>query len=397
MRTQQNHSNGASIAWALLAITAAYFLLGIGIAQAQQDVPVIRNGFRGSMRRAPTLVEKAVAGVEGPEESLLFRPMSLFFDSEGSLYVADSGQHAILIYGRDGRFRSRIGRKGEGPGEFRMPAVSYISWDGELVVEDPGNQRRSYFTMGGEFVRSESLGPVFMSGRPIKTVPGEYIRPGQGGVIVRMSMGGGGGSDEEEEVPGLLEVVDSQGNVKLKIGTRKEHENRMIGMLINRITMAYAPPDHLVACFQNANEIHIYNRTTGQLERIITRRLAFNPKEPEMGMETERSTAPGGGEMVMLRAIPDVDPISDNVAVDPEGRVWVLTHLTTSAVADEKETEGDFEGLMRIEIFSLDGELLTTVPLDFAPSMIAFDPFGDLWLVDTRESLSARRFEVEWP
>jgi sugar lactone lactonase YvrE len=52
---------------------------------------------------------------------------------------------------------------------------------------------------------------------------------------------------------------------------------------------------------------------------------------------------------------------------------------------------------MRIEIFSLDGELLATVPLDFAPSMIAFDPFGDLWLVDTRESLSARRFEVEWP
>ncbi len=394
MRETQNNRNRASTTQVLLAIVAAYFLLWTGIAQAQQEVPVIENGFRGSMRNGPSLVEKAIAGLDGPEESLLFRPVNIIFDAEGNLYVADSGQHAILVYGRDGKFKFRIGREGDGPGEFRMPAVSYFSWEGELVVEDPVNGRRSFFNMDGEFLRSESMGPVFMAGSPIRTVAGEYVRPGQGAVIMRMTTGG---SDVEPEEPGLIEVIDSEGNVKLEIGTRKEHEDRMIGMLVNRITIDYAPPDHVVACFQNANEIRVYNKSTGALERIITRRLSFNPKEPKMEVVTERTTDPSGGVSVMARMMPDIDPIADDVAVDKEGRIWVLTHLMTSEESGEKEAEGDFEGLMRLEVFSMEGELLSTIPLDIAPSMITFDPLGDMWLVDTRGSLSAIRYEVVWP
>ena len=398
MREQLGYGNPASAVRTVTAVTVLFLLAAVP-AGAQQEAPVIENGFSGSMRDAPTLVEKAVAGAEGPEEALLFRPTNIMFDPDGNLYVADSGQHAILVYGRDGGFKARFGREGDGPGEFRMPAVSYFSWDGELVVEDPGNQRRSFLSTEGDFLRSESLGPVFMSGTPIPTVTGEYIRPGQGGVVVRMAAGPGGmqSMQNDEDAPGLVEVIDSAGEVKLKIGTRREHENRMIGTLINRTSIAYAPPDHVVACFSVLNEIHVYNKNTGQLERIITRRLAFNPKEPEMGTRTESTTDAGGGRRTMIQAIPDIDPISDCVAVDREGRIWVLTHLTTSEAADEKEAEGEFDGLIRIEVFSLEGELLTAIPLDFAPSMIAFDPLGDLWLVDTRDTLSARRYQVRWP
>lgn len=394
MRETQNNRYRASTTQALLAIAAAYFLLGIGIAQGQQEVPVIENGARGSMRNGPTLVEKAVAGLDGPEESLFFRPVNLLFDAEGDIYVTDSGQHAILVYGREGKFKFRIGREGDGPGEFRMPAVSYFSWEGELVVEDAGNMRRSFFSMSGEFLRSENLGPVFMAGSPIQTVAGEYVRAGQGAVIIRMTMGG---SDEEPEEPGLIEIIDSEGNVKLKIGTRKEHEDQMIGMLINRVSMDYSPPNHIVVCFQNSNEIHVYNKSTGALERIITRQLSFNPKEPNMELKTERTTDASGGVSIMSRLLPDVDPIADDMAVDKEGRIWVLTHLMTSEESGEKEADGEFEGLMRLEVFSMEGELLSTIPLDIAPSMITFDPFGDMWLVDARGSLSAIRYEVVWP
>jgi hypothetical protein len=275
-----------------------------------------------------------------------------------------------------------------------MPAALYFSWEEELVVEDPGNQRRSFFNMKGEYLRSESLGPVFMSASSIKTVPGEYIRAGQGAVVMRISTGPG---DREEEPPKLVEIVDEEGNVKRKFGERKTHENQMLAMLINRTSVAYAPPDHVVLAFANLNEIHVYNKNTGNLERIITRRLSFSPKEPQMRTRPESSTGPEGGQRVLVRALPDTDPISDDVAVDSEGRIWIITRLTTSEVADEKETESDFTGLVRLEIFSLEGELLTAIPLDFAPGRIFFDQFGDLWLLDVRESLSARRFEVRWP
>lgn len=390
----QNSSNQARSLLVLAVIFTILSLLGAGIAEAQGDVPKIENGFRGSMREAPILEEKAVAGIETREEAMLYSPENLFFDPDGNLHIADSGQHAIMIYSREGKFIKRLGGEGDGPGEFRMPAVSYFSWEGELVVEDPANMRRSFFSIEGEYLRSETLGPVFMGGVPVKTVNGEYARPGQGGVVMRINAGG---SQEEPEEPGLLEILDSDRNVKLKIGIRKTHENLMIRGLLNRVSMAYMPTGHLVACFENANEIHIYNAKNGELERIITRRLAFNPKEPAMTTRTERSVDPRGGERIMVRAAPDTDPITDDVAVGPEGRIWVLTRLTSTEEADDKELDGDFSGLVRIEIYSPEGDLLTTIPLDYAPGMIAFDPTGDLWLVDTRESLAAYRYEVKWP
>ena len=58
----------------------------------------------------------------------------------------------------------------------------------------------------------------------------------------------------------------------------------------------------------------------------------------------------------MARLLPDVDPIADDMAVDLEGRIWVLTHLMTSEKSGEKEADGEFEGLMRLEVFSMEGQ-----------------------------------------
>jgi hypothetical protein len=93
---------------------------------------------------------------------------------------------------------------------------------------------------------------------------------------------------------------------------------------------------------------------------------------------------------------PDVDPITNDIAIDSEGRIWALTRLTTQAEADDRETEGEYEELVRIEIFSLEGKLLVTMPLDLPASMIRFDPSGDLWLIDTMATMAAYRYSVEW-
>ncbi len=379
----------------IVMVFFSFILLGTGIASAQ-EVPVIENGSRGSMRNAPELTEVAVAGVDGPEEAMFFRPMNAFFDSDGNLLIADAGQHAILVFDRDGVFVRKIGQEGEGPGEIRMPATSYISSAGELIVEDPANGRRSFFSLAGEFLKSEPLGMSFSSGNPVMMENGEYARPALGAVIVRS--GPGGGDQAADGSSPLLEIIGADGEVRLKVGEQKTHENQMIGMMINRAAMAYAPGGHLVVAFGILNEIHVYEIATGKLERIITRRLAFSPKEPDMTMQRETVTDPNSGAQSMTMQIrPDVDPITDSIAVDPQGRIWTLTRLTTQEEADDKETEGEYEGLTRIEIFSLEGELLVTMPLDIPATMIRFDAEGDLWLVDTRATMAAYRYTVRWP
>ncbi|MFC1530250.1 6-bladed beta-propeller [Gemmatimonadota bacterium] len=378
----------------LIALVFFIFtLIGTGLVAAQ-EAPVIENGSRGSMRNGPELTEEAVVGVDGPEEAMFFRPMNAFFDSEGNLFIADAGQHAILVFDRNGRFLRKIGQEGEGPGEIRMPATSVINRGGELEVEDPANGRRSFFTLDGEFLRSEPMGPNFSGGNPVVMEDGEYARPATGAVIMRS---GPGGATDEPEVDPLLKVYDSDDQVRLNVGEQKTHENQVLGFLINGTSIAYASGNHMIVAFNLLNEIHVYDAATGNLERIITRRLAFSPKEPDMSMQREEFTDPNSGERQLTMQIrPDIDPITNDVAVDPEGRVWVLTRLTTQDEADDKETEGEYEGLVRIEIFSLDGELLTTVPLDVPAGMIRFDPSGDLWLVDTLATMAAYRYSVEW-
>jgi hypothetical protein len=90
---------------------------------------------------------------------------------------------------------------------------------------------------------------------------------------------------EVEEPPSLLEIIGTDGEVREKVGEQKSHENQMLGILINRTSIAYARGGHLVVAFTNLNEIHVYDAASGALERIITRRLAFSPKEPDMTVD----------------------------------------------------------------------------------------------------------------
>jgi hypothetical protein len=58
------------------------------------------------------------------------------FDAAGRLYVTDFQDGVVAVFGPDGRRLSLIGRKGDGPGEFRAPTGPVIGPDGALYVRN---------------------------------------------------------------------------------------------------------------------------------------------------------------------------------------------------------------------------------------------------------------------
>jgi hypothetical protein len=58
------------------------------------------------------------------------------FLGDGTLAVADNGDQAILLLDSDGRLARRVGRAGEGPGEFRFISELHVDGHGNLVVHD---------------------------------------------------------------------------------------------------------------------------------------------------------------------------------------------------------------------------------------------------------------------
>lgn len=78
-------------------------------------------------------------GVIGQGE--LRRPVGVAYDLDSHLlYVADTYDHDIKVYGKDGRLRRTLGRRGDKPGEFNFPTYIALA-KGNLYVSDTMNAR----------------------------------------------------------------------------------------------------------------------------------------------------------------------------------------------------------------------------------------------------------------
>ena len=108
------------------------------------------------------------------EEIFIGRPGSLSLDPfSGDFIVADNLSRVVYVFRRDGQFRMRVGRPGQGPGEFEALRVSFVLDDSTLVA---GDTRRlsliEFDRLSGRF-RSEVRTPVGVFGpSPAVTVGG---------------------------------------------------------------------------------------------------------------------------------------------------------------------------------------------------------------------------------
>lgn len=99
----------------------------------------------------------------------LARPNGLAWDeSEGLLYVADTGAHQVKVFDMTGRLVRSIGQRGEAPGQFNFPTFVALARE-RLVVSDTMNARVQLLPLG-------EGGEVQIVGRR-GTQFGELVRP----------------------------------------------------------------------------------------------------------------------------------------------------------------------------------------------------------------------------
>jgi DNA-binding beta-propeller fold protein YncE len=84
-------------------------------------------------------------------------PAGLAVSPDGErIYVVDRGSletddHKVVVYAPDGKERYRLGRRGGEPGEFNIPLAAAAGSDGSLYVADTGNFRIQVFDAAGKF------------------------------------------------------------------------------------------------------------------------------------------------------------------------------------------------------------------------------------------------------
>jgi len=94
----------------------------------------------------------------GAEADKIFqRPVGIAIDNTpahaGRIFVADAKLHQLLVFSPDGLLTSRVGQRGDGPGEFNFPTYLAIDPDGTLYVSDSLNFRIQQFDPELHFLR----------------------------------------------------------------------------------------------------------------------------------------------------------------------------------------------------------------------------------------------------
>ena len=93
----------------------------------------------------------ATIGSAGNGNGQFNDPEGIALDSDGNIYVADSGNNRVEKFNQDGAYQSQFGSAGSGNGQFNFPVGIAIGPDGKIYVADVGNNRVEEFDSKGSY------------------------------------------------------------------------------------------------------------------------------------------------------------------------------------------------------------------------------------------------------
>jgi uncharacterized protein (TIGR03663 family) len=114
---------------------------------------------------AVKLVAQDVIGSPGSGDGQLNDPRGIVRDSKGNLYVVDTGNHRIVVFGPDGKPARTIGSLGNGDGQFNEPRGIAIDAQDNLYVADTWNARVVKLDPTGKVLKTWGTGNDIGSGR----------------------------------------------------------------------------------------------------------------------------------------------------------------------------------------------------------------------------------------
>ena len=396
---------GSSIA----VLVLAGFVSSGQKVETVDGVKLVHNSGPGAWGKAAKVALEPVrtlGDVDTADENLAFyMPSAISVDGAGNLYVLDTGNHRVQKFGPDAKYLATYGRQGQGPGEFYYPAWLAVDARGFIFVTDPNNQRIQVLTPDGKDHKAikgleQGAGPVFLGKN------GELVT---GAPRMRFMINNPGEKEKKDlGVPKLVRVLDLEGKTIREFGEPRDYGEELVNTGANEVLMAVDAAGQVYLAFTVQNRIEKY-AADGRLLWRADRELPYSMEIKDKG-EIKRS-----GSNVTVRE-PELNRCASGVAVDAKGRVWVAT-MTRQLKEEEQvgmmmtmtidgsggrtmgmKPQGEGQELRttdayKLEVFSADGVLLGSLPLDFFVDGIFV--FGDrLFLMDKLRGTQFREYRI---
>ena len=334
------------------------FSVGMPLLLSAQEVPQFRLDKQLSVGDAVSgdiTFAKVVAVVPGPM---------------ASFYVADAGEKSLRQFDRLGKLLRRIGREGNGPGEFR--SLDYVGRSADTIWVVDGIQKRvSFFTPTGEFVRSVAV-PRLGDFAPVVRAAARSTLLVQNGTHVRTH----GSNRYVIRVDGSR--MDTLATLRYGVG---DWVYRAGGSTPYEVLVPNPFNDAtLFATDSKGGNLTVVNRLVGDTNTFEVERLDARGKSlwkrtfnytPRSIMTAVKDSVIGRPEFRAIAKFPKHLPPVSHVVAGEDGTVWIRREeLGTSGQSEWNMLSADgrkigrFDTAKRFQLYSASGREIIGVEFD---------------------------------
>lgn len=105
-------------------------------------------------REGKLLMTLGIKGKSGADDKTFYKPTDIAFAKNGDFYVSDGyGNSRVVKFDKNGKYLFAWGKRGSGPGEFRLPHSVAVDSKDLVYVSDRENNRIQIFDSKGKFLR----------------------------------------------------------------------------------------------------------------------------------------------------------------------------------------------------------------------------------------------------
>ena len=303
--------------------------------------------------------ELSIGVADGAEEYMFLDAREVAVDNRERIFVSDRRGIYIKVFDKFGKYITTIGRQGQGPGEFGRVTNIQITARNELMVHDRSTRRLSFFSLDGEYLRTEQLKEIQALRVKVNSKGNYFVRT--------LDFDSATFSSATE-----LKMYGSDLAFISIIAKDKYWSQK--APLQPSMTSKFLSSDSIICGFRESYEFQFLD-SEGKIVRKVSR--DYNPIEISEEEKTKRKL-PNSSEL------PKYFPAFQDFSIDEEGRIYVQLF--------ERQMDGD---KFYYDVFDPEGRYIAQVQLNALPQYWKKSKMYSIE-VDKEGYQVVKRYKVTW-